>query len=366
MPPHRHGRAENGHSAAAAVAHSRPVGEDPDPATAATPVADILARARGYPYARPSSSFVFHGGAAHTFEDGAWPAAGGLAGPACVQALGLACARAAAATVAALDAGLTPVLAIGSNAGPAQLARKFGGRAFAGTAIPAPRGLLHGFDVVFAPLVSSYGSVTATLAPSPGTAVEVYVSWLDPAALRRMHDTEAAYDLVALDLRRGSTDGPTEPGPALALGTSAAAAAAGAPPAAWHDAGRSGPVLCYVHQHGSLLLPPAALAAAGWHPERPHPTSPPAPAALAEVAALGRALPALTQVQAQAAVAELVGAVPAASGGDIDAFILENVMGDPAVRAARVRALAAHAAPFAHPAATRLATLGSVYGRSVD
>lgn len=316
--------------------------EDPDPASVTTPVSEILARALGYPYPRPPSSFVFHGGSAHAFDDAAWPPAGALRSPACVAALALPCPRASAATLAALQAtssaGLTPVLAIGSNAGPEQLARKFGGPAFQATAIPSTRALLRGFDVVYAPLLSSYGSVTATLHPSPATAVELYVTWLDGPALERMHETEAAYDLVELRLD----------GRALALGTSAAAAAAGAPPAAWHPPGA--PVLCYVHQAGSLMLPRHGGSS---------------PAALAEITALGRTFPALTQAAAQAAVERLVGG---GRGKDdtTAAFILDNVTGAPSIRAGRVATLAQHAAAFEHPAATRLASLGPVFGRSVD
>ena len=59
---------------------------------------------------------------------------------------------------AAADAGFTPVLALGSNAGPAQLARKFADLPHA--AVPTLKAALTGFDVVYAPLVSSYGSVT--------------------------------------------------------------------------------------------------------------------------------------------------------------------------------------------------------------
>ena len=55
----------------------------------------------------------------------------------------------------------TPVLAIGSNAGPEQLLRKYPPDLFpAGVAIPCVRCMLPGFDVAFAPLLSSYGSCT--------------------------------------------------------------------------------------------------------------------------------------------------------------------------------------------------------------
>lgn len=56
---------------------------------------------------------------------------------------------------------LTPVLAVGSNAAPVQLARKFPKMMFPdGVVIPVLRCVLPDFDVVYAPLISSYGSCT--------------------------------------------------------------------------------------------------------------------------------------------------------------------------------------------------------------
>lgn len=74
-----------------------------------------------------------------------------------------------AASLLAEDQVWTPVLAIGSNAGPSQLARKFPADLFPhGVLIPALRAVLPDFDVVYAPLVSSYGSATgAELHRSP-------------------------------------------------------------------------------------------------------------------------------------------------------------------------------------------------------
>lgn len=66
--------------------------------------------------------------------------------------------------------------------------------------------VLQDFDVVFAPLISSYGSATATLEHSPGTDVAVFATYLTPALQQRMHETEGAYSLVALrgvSLREG-------------------------------------------------------------------------------------------------------------------------------------------------------------------
>jgi hypothetical protein len=106
---------------------------------------------------------------------------------------------------AALD-GRTPVLAIGSNAAPAQLSRKFSADRFRrrGTAdavIPVTAAVAPEVDVVYAAHVARYGSVPATLAVSPGARAHVFVTWLTPAQLERMNDSEALgrhYDLVSV------------------------------------------------------------------------------------------------------------------------------------------------------------------------
>ena len=65
------------------------------------------------------------------------------------------------------EAKLTPVLAVGSNAAPAQLARKFPAELFPdGVVIPVLRCVLPDFDVVYAPLISSYGSCTGKAEPA--------------------------------------------------------------------------------------------------------------------------------------------------------------------------------------------------------
>lgn len=156
--------------------------------------AAVAARALGYPYPRPaSSSFVWHAGRTHPFPDAAWrgvPRAADL--PVLCPAARDALARLAAA-------GATPVLGIGSNAAPSQLARKFSAEAGCADAVViATRALLLDHDVTYAALISSYGSATATLTHSPAAAVGVYVTWLSDALLERMHATEAAYDLVRL------------------------------------------------------------------------------------------------------------------------------------------------------------------------
>lgn len=89
-------------------------------------------------------------------------------------------------------AGRVPVLAAGSNQSPEQLVRKYAHLADVG-AIPAQRGRLAGFDVVYAAHLTAYGSVPATFQHSPGTTVTVFVLWLTEKQLVRMHETEGNY-----------------------------------------------------------------------------------------------------------------------------------------------------------------------------
>ena len=84
----------------------------------------------------------------------------------------------------------TPVLAVGSNQSPEQLARKFTSTDWG--EIPTSRVHLHNFDTVFSAHVTGYGSIAATLHPSPGTCVSLYVNWLDQRQLFAMHETELA------------------------------------------------------------------------------------------------------------------------------------------------------------------------------
>jgi hypothetical protein len=85
--------------------------------------------------------------------------------------------------------GRTPVLAAGSNRAPQRLAQKF--RAlFPAALIPVTRAHLTGFDSVYCAHVTSYGSVPATLHPSPGTRVALHVTWLAGEELACMHETE--------------------------------------------------------------------------------------------------------------------------------------------------------------------------------
>jgi len=149
-----------------------------------TQVEDPLARALGYPYAAHGGDFLFREGTAQPLPPGH-----------------------------AID-GLTPVIAVGSNRAPAQLARKFAEMA---VAVPVTRLQAHDVDVVHAAHIAGYGAVPATLAASPGTVAELWITWLDDTTLARMDATEAVgvnYDRVSVALR-WTDPGPRSPGRAL-------------------------------------------------------------------------------------------------------------------------------------------------------
>jgi len=125
------------------------------------------ARATEYPYDAPEGGFVLDHGRLRALDD------------------------------AAVLAGRTAVLSVGSNRAPVQLRRKFGDDAV----VPVTPAILHDCDIVHAATISYYGAVSCTAHPSPGTDVMLNIAWLDPDQLRIMHRTEAlgiAYDYVRL------------------------------------------------------------------------------------------------------------------------------------------------------------------------
>jgi len=122
--------------------------------------AGLLALATDYPYAAPDDSYLFALGEARGLSAAGWRS---------------------------YDFGQrVPVVAHGSNRSPQQLFRKFGRDA----EIPVTYGRLAGFDVVYAAHVARYGAVTSTLAAVPGVAARVALTWLTPAQLAFMHETE--------------------------------------------------------------------------------------------------------------------------------------------------------------------------------
>lgn len=122
---------------------------------------DTLRRALSYPYKIPVNSYIVHGGEHQELSP-------------CAPMPDI--------------SGRRPVLAVGSNQSPEQLIRKFNGSNLG--PIPVIRARLKDFDIVYSPHVASYGSIPATLRHSPGTRVTLFVNWLTPAQVARMHETE--------------------------------------------------------------------------------------------------------------------------------------------------------------------------------
>ena len=97
----------------------------------------------------------------------------------------------------------TPVLAIGSNAAPAQLRHKFRD---SGTTllIPSVRARARGVRVGFASFVAAYGAIPATVYPEPAATTELFVQWLDRAQLAELDTSESPlYRRVWLDADSG-------------------------------------------------------------------------------------------------------------------------------------------------------------------
>jgi hypothetical protein len=128
---------------------------------------ELVARALGYPYAIPASSYALLDGRAVDVE---------------------------AVEVDLTDR--TALLAYGSNAAPDVLARKL---AAAPEPVPMVRTELRDFDVVYSAHVSPYGAVPATLRRSPGTAVRAFIAYLTSKQLGLVSTTEPNYELARLD-----------------------------------------------------------------------------------------------------------------------------------------------------------------------
>lgn len=128
---------------------------------------EVVARALGYPYAIPSSSYALAGGRPVELE-----------------------------AVEVDRADRVPLLAYGSNAAPVVLARKL---ATAPDPVPVVQAALRDFDVVYSAHVSRYGAVPATLLRSPGTEVDAFVAYLTGEQLRLVSATEPNYELARFD-----------------------------------------------------------------------------------------------------------------------------------------------------------------------
>jgi hypothetical protein len=262
---------------------------------------DKIARAMAYPFAAPDRSYVYVNGEAlplaefhrdHPSES-------------LIDVPGGQISLAHHLRVADIDPTIVaeprlPVIASGSNASPLRLAQKFT-RAFQGgprdVVIPVVRADLHDFAPVYSAHISGYGSIPATLQHTAGIASTVFVTWLTPAQLDRMHETEA-------------------------LGMNYGFARIGGIRLAFPDA-LLDRAFAYISLRGSL------------HVEGDHFTLDPAHA--------GRAgLQPVAQKQIQALVRDLV-----APGMPLDGFVAENIR-DEATRRKRIRLLRAFSHPIMH------------------
>lgn len=94
----------------------------------------------------------------------------------------------------------TPVLAVGSNASPAQLRRKMANAALP-TQIPVTAVTVRGLTVGVSAHVSRPGYLPATPVPDPAAESQLWVLWLDAAALDAVDATEPNYHRVQLPAR---------------------------------------------------------------------------------------------------------------------------------------------------------------------
>ncbi|MGW1782350.1 hypothetical protein ACWCQQ_24910 [Streptomyces sp. NPDC002143] len=93
--------------------------------------------------------------------------------------------------------GRTPVVAVGSNASPAQLRHKM---AEFGITSPVPmvKARVTGVDVGVSAHISRLGYVSASPVAAPGVTTELFVIWLDAEQLEVVDATEPNYDRVLL------------------------------------------------------------------------------------------------------------------------------------------------------------------------
>jgi|SRR6188474_339599 len=185
------------------------------------------------------------------------------------------------------------LLAYGSNAAPAMLARKLSLNPAPVLVVPA---WLDDFDVVYSAHISPYGAVPGTLQRSPGTSVRVCIAYLTAAQLALVSTTEPNYELATLDALECRPD-ETEPVAQLSA---------------------------YLSRHGCLLLDGAEVA-------------------LAAVQAQRRRFAELSEPQvlewARSAIAPTE---------EIEAFVLSNVT-DPALAQSRSAQLPRRTPSFARP-----------------
>lgn len=158
----------------------------------------IIARAKGYPFHLPRTSYILVDDRVLFLEDlslgNVFESQVSVGG----ETMSVSEATGRSSGAAAASEVRTPILGYGSNAAPVQLQRKME-QLEETTSIPVVRARLKDFDVVYSAHIGRYGPIPATLYPSPGTAVDLFVTFLTDAEAARMFETEHGnYDYVDL------------------------------------------------------------------------------------------------------------------------------------------------------------------------
>lgn len=104
----------------------------------------------------------------------------------------------------------TAVLAVGSNASPAQVRRKMANAGLP-TLVPITAVCVRGLAVGVSAHVSRPGYLPATPVPDPAAVSDLWVVWLDTAALTVMDATEPNYQRVRLSSRHAVHLTPGQP-----------------------------------------------------------------------------------------------------------------------------------------------------------
>lgn len=160
----------------------------------------VLERALGYPWSRPERSFALVDGERRPLDE-------------------LATAEREQVVADGTGPGRSPLLAYGSNASPGALRLKLGSMERAeDRSLLVLGGELHDFDVgAVAQVAAIYGSLPATVFPSPGTAARCAVLWVTPAQLTQLAWSEITYRLGHLH-GRFVADEPAAPDVGAPLG----------------------------------------------------------------------------------------------------------------------------------------------------
>ncbi|MCB0859233.1 MAG: hypothetical protein KDB54_01100 [Solirubrobacterales bacterium] len=146
---------------------------------------EVFETGTGYPWPRPDGSFILGEGEGRLLSE-----------------LETAEREALLEEFTGPGSGRTPMLAIGSNASPEGLWRKFGHfEDPADRTLLAVAGRIHDFDVAATAELALYGALPATIVPSQGTKVSAMAVWLTDAQLTQLAWAEIPYWIGRLDTR---------------------------------------------------------------------------------------------------------------------------------------------------------------------